>query len=53
LFKERRGLRTIKVSDDVHRKLTQLLGKQMAKTGKPKTYNDVLEVLLSKLPDES
>jgi hypothetical protein len=55
IFNVSRGLhlKTIKVSDDVHRKLTQLLGEQMAKTGKSQTYNDILEILLTKLPGES
>jgi hypothetical protein len=43
-------LKIIKVSDEVHRKLTQLLGEQIAITGKMQTYNDVIEDLLSQLP---
>jgi hypothetical protein len=38
-------LKTIRVSDKLHSKLTQLLGEMMAKTGKPKTYNDVIAAL--------
>ncbi len=39
-------MKTIKVSDEVHAKLTKLLGEQIAKTGKMGTYNDLLVNLL-------
>jgi len=38
-------LKTIRISDDAHRELTRLLGEMMAKTGKPQTYNDVINAL--------
>jgi hypothetical protein len=39
-------MKTIKVADDVHAKLTRLLGERIAKTGKIETYNDILADLL-------
>jgi hypothetical protein len=39
-------MKTIRVTDEVHRKLTQLLGEQMASTGKLQTYDDVIEALI-------
>jgi predicted CopG family antitoxin len=41
------ALKTVRVSDEVHRKLTRLLGERMAKTGKAQTFNDVIEDLIS------
>jgi hypothetical protein len=38
-------LKTIRVSDTIHNKLTRSLGEMMAKTGKPQTYNDIISVL--------
>jgi hypothetical protein len=38
-------LKTIRISDAAHRELTRLLGEMMAKTGKSKTYNDVIDAL--------
>ncbi len=38
-------MKTIRISDAAHRELTRLLGEMMAKTGKPKTYRDVMDVL--------
>lgn len=38
-------MKTIRISDAAHRELTRLLGEMMAKTGKPKTYNDVIDAL--------
>jgi hypothetical protein len=38
-------LKTIKISDNAHRELTRLLGEMMSKTGKPKTYGDVIDAL--------
>ncbi|MCW3996332.1 MAG: antitoxin VapB family protein [Candidatus Bathyarchaeota archaeon] len=40
-------MKTIRVSDNVHQKLTRLLGERMAKTGKTQTFNDVIEALIS------
>ncbi len=42
------ALKTIRVSDSVHQKLTRLLGEQMAKTGKAQTFNDVINDLLDR-----
>ncbi len=39
-------MKTIKVTDEVHAKLTKLLGERIAKTGKMETYNDLLANLL-------
>jgi hypothetical protein len=38
-------LKTLRVSDSLHDKLTRLLGEMMAKTGKPQTYTDVVDRL--------
>lgn len=38
-------MKTLRVSNSVHDKLTRMLGEIMTKTGKPKTYNDVIDVL--------
>jgi predicted nucleic acid-binding protein len=38
-------LKTIRVSDGLHGKLTRLLGEMIAKTGKPKTYNEIISAL--------
>jgi hypothetical protein len=40
---------TLRISDEVHRKLTAALGALMAETGKMQTYDDALDALLSKL----
>jgi hypothetical protein len=40
-------MRTIKIEDETHSKLTVVLGKLVAQTGKMKTYNDALEALLN------
>jgi hypothetical protein len=45
---EVRSLKTLRISDDAHRELTRLLGEMMAKTGKPQTYRDVIDVLTQK-----
>jgi predicted CopG family antitoxin len=42
------ALKTVRVSDEVHRKLTRLLGERMAKTGKAQTFNGAIEDLISK-----
>jgi predicted CopG family antitoxin len=39
-------MKTIKVSDEVHAKLTKLLGERIAKNGKIETYNDLLSDLV-------
>jgi hypothetical protein len=46
---------TLRISDEVHRKLTAALGALMAETGKMQTYDDALDALLSKsviLPEQ-
>ncbi|MEM0006642.1 MAG: hypothetical protein QXL77_08305 [Candidatus Bathyarchaeia archaeon] len=39
-------MKTIKVSDETHKKLTEILGKLTAETGKIHTYEDVIKVLI-------
>ncbi|MCW3996665.1 MAG: hypothetical protein NWE98_11035 [Candidatus Bathyarchaeota archaeon] len=39
-------MKTVRVSDETHKKLTRLLGERMAKTGKAQTFNDVIEDLI-------
>ena len=41
-------MKTLKISDEAHAKLTSIVGRLMAETGKPKTYSDAIEALLSK-----
>ena len=41
-------MKTLKVSDEAHAKLTSVVGRLMAETGKMKTYSDAIEVLLDK-----
>jgi hypothetical protein len=41
-------VKTLKISDEAHAKLTSLVGRLMAETGKTKTYCDAIEALLSK-----
>jgi hypothetical protein len=41
-------LKTLKISDEAHEKLTSVIGRLMAETGKTKTYSDAIEALLSK-----
>jgi hypothetical protein len=41
-------LKTLKVSDEAHAKLTSVVGRLMAETGKMKTYSDAIEALLTK-----
>ena len=45
-----RGLRlkTLRISDDAHAKLTSVVGRLMAETGQMKTYSDAIEAILSK-----
>jgi len=40
-------LKTLKISDEAHAKLTSVVGRLMAETGKMKTYSDAIEVLLN------
>jgi hypothetical protein len=37
-----------KISDEAHAKLTSVVGRLMAETGKMKTYSDAVESILSK-----
>ncbi|MEM1589423.1 MAG: ribbon-helix-helix domain-containing protein [Candidatus Bathyarchaeia archaeon] len=39
-------MKTLRVSDDVHQKLTALLGELMAQTSKMQTYQDAIEAML-------
>ena len=48
-------MKTLKISDDVHQKLTSMLGEQMAQTSKMQTYQDAIEAMLNQsviLPPE-
>jgi predicted DNA-binding protein (UPF0278 family) len=48
-------MKTLRISDDVHQKLTTLLGELMAQTRKMQTYQDAIEAMLSQsviLPPE-
>jgi len=48
-------MKTLKISDDVHQKLTALLGEIVAQTSKMITYQDAIEAMLSQsviLPPE-
>jgi len=40
-------MKTLRISDNTHRKLTRWLGRMMAESGKVKTYSDVIEALVS------
>ena len=40
-------LKTLRISDEAHAKLTSVVGRFMAETGKMKTYSDAIEVLLN------
>jgi hypothetical protein len=40
-------MKTLKISDETHRKLTATLGTLMAQTGKLQTYSDAIEALLN------
>ena len=42
------GVPTLRISDEVHRKLTAALGALMAETGRMQTYDDALDAVLSK-----
>ena len=39
-------MKTLKISDEAHAKLTSIVGRLMAETGKMKTYSDAIEALL-------
>ena len=39
-------MKTLRISDEIHRKLTATVGTLMAQTGKMQTYQDVIEALL-------
>lgn len=41
-------MKTLKISDEAHDRLTSVLGRLMADTGKMKTYSDAIEAMLSK-----
>ena len=48
-------MKTLRISDDSHRKLTATLGTLMAQTGKMQTYQDAIEATLNQsviLPTE-
>jgi hypothetical protein len=48
-------MKTLRISDDVHRKLTATVGTLMAQTGKMQTYQDAIEAMLTRsviLPPE-
>lgn len=48
-------MKTLKISDDVHQKLTSMLGELMAQTSKMQTYQDAIEAMLNQsviLPPE-
>jgi hypothetical protein len=41
-------MKTLKISEAVHSKLTSILGTLMAETGRPATYSEALKTLLNK-----
>ncbi|MEM3696517.1 MAG: hypothetical protein QXQ94_03300 [Candidatus Bathyarchaeia archaeon] len=41
-------MKTLRISDETHRKLTATLGTLMAQTKRLQTYSDVIEALLSR-----
>jgi Arc/MetJ-type ribon-helix-helix transcriptional regulator len=48
-------MKTLRISDDIHRKLTATVGTLMAQTGKMQTYQDAIEAMLNRsviLPPE-
>ena len=48
-------IKTLRISDDVHRKMTATVGTLMAQTGKMQTYQDAIEAMLTRsvvLPTE-
>jgi Arc/MetJ-type ribon-helix-helix transcriptional regulator len=51
----KREMKTLRISDDIHRKLTASLGTLMAQTGKMQTYQDAINAMLNQsvlLPPE-
>ena len=40
-------MKTLKISDEVHQRLTSLLGELMAQTSRMQTYQDAIEAMLS------
>ena len=40
-------MKTLRISDDSHRKLTATIGMRMAQTGKMQTYQDAIEAMLN------
>jgi hypothetical protein len=48
-------MKTLRISDEIHRKLTATVGTLMAQTGKMQTYQDAIEAMLNQsviLPPE-
>jgi len=48
-------MKTLKISEDIHQKLTSMLGELMAQTKKMQTYQDAIEAMLNQsviLPPE-
>ena len=45
-------MKTLRISDDVHRKMTATVGTLMAQTGKMQTYQDAIEATFQKLSRE-
>jgi hypothetical protein len=48
-------MKTLKISDEAHGKLTAILGTLIARTGRMQTYSDAIEAVLDKsvmLPSE-
>ena len=41
-------MKTLRISDEAHAKLTVVVGRLMAETGKMKTYSDAIEAILNK-----
>jgi len=41
-------MKTLRISDDVHRKMTATVGTLMAQTGKMQTYQDAIEAMLNR-----
>ena len=41
-------MKTLRISDDIHRKLTATVGTLMAQTGKMQTYQDAIEAMLTR-----
>jgi len=44
----RGSLKTLKIFDEAHAKLTSVVGRLMAETGKMKTYSDAIEAIPNK-----